>query len=64
MRSDGRVRTILTLPSGAITSFAFIGKNRDLLYALSGAKLYCIKLKVQGKKSWHYPLNPIPQGAG
>ena len=61
---NGRVRVILTLPSGAITSFAFGGKNRDLLYALSGGKLYCIKLKVQGKESWHYPLNPIPQGAG
>ena len=61
---NGRVRAILTLPSGAITSFAFGGKNRDLLYALSGGKLYFIRLKVQGKESWQYPLNPIPQGAG
>ena len=61
---NGRVRAMLTLPSGKISSIAFGGKNRDFLFALSDGKLFCIKLNVHGKESWHYPLNPVPQGAG
>ena len=57
---NGRVRAILTFPSGRISSFVFGGKERNILYALSEGKLFRRKMKVRGVESWMY----LPQGLG
>ena len=61
---NGRVRSILTLPSGSISSLVFGGKNHDMLYVVSGGKLYCRKINAIGKESWMSPIDPESQGAG
>ena len=42
---NGRVRTILSLPGGEVTTIAFAGNN---LFAVSGGKLYVRKLLRSG----------------
>jgi sugar lactone lactonase YvrE len=61
---NGRVRAILTFPSGRISSIVFGGKNRDILYVLSGGKLFRRKLNTRGVESWMSPVEPGSQGAG
>jgi gluconolactonase len=61
---NGRVRAILTLPSGSISSIVFGGKNRDILYVLSGGKLFRRKLNTKGVEPWMSPVEPGSQGAG
>ena len=61
---NGRVRAILTLPSGRISTVAFGGKDHDNLYVLSGSKIYRRKMNVKGVQSWMLPLDPVSQGAG
>lgn len=61
---NGRVRSILTLPSGKISSLVFDGKNHDILYVVSNGKLYSRKLNAIGKESWMVPIDPESQGAG
>ena len=61
---NGRVRAILTLPTGQISSVAFGGSHHDVLYALSHGKVYCRKMNVHGVESWMTPMNPVSQGAG
>ncbi|HAH25254.1 MAG TPA: hypothetical protein DCL77_16115 [Prolixibacteraceae bacterium] len=61
---NGRVRAILTLPAGPISSLVFGGKHHDMLYVVSGGKLYCRKLNVQGAEPWMSPIDPDSQGAG
>lgn len=45
---NGRVRAILSLPSGKISSLCFAGEKKNILYVLSGNKLLRRKLKVEG----------------
>ena len=47
---NGRVRAILSLPSGDVTSLAFSG---NYLYVLCGDKLFVRKMKAEG----HLPVN-------
>jgi sugar lactone lactonase YvrE len=61
---NGRVRAILTLPSGPISSLVFGGKQHDVLYILSGGKLFSRKMNVQGTEPWMSPIDPDSQGAG
>ncbi len=49
---NGRVRGILTLPSGAVTSLAFGGPKFDTLYVVSGGKVYSRKMKAAGHPSF------------
>ena len=61
---NGRVRAILSLPSGAVSSLAFGGKDHDVLYVVSGGTVYRRKMKVKGVQSWSSPMKPVSQGAG
>ena len=61
---NGRVRAILTIPAGPISSLVFGGKHHDVLYILSGGKLFSRKLNVQGTEPWMSPIDPESQGAG
>lgn len=61
---NGRVRAILTLPSGEISSIVFGGKNRDILYVLSDGKLFRRKIDARGIESWMSPIEPGSQGPG
>ena len=47
---NGRVRAILSLPTGAVSAFAFSG---NYLYVISGKKLYVRKMRAEG----HLPKN-------
>jgi sugar lactone lactonase YvrE len=61
---NGRVRAILSLPSGKISSIAFGGKKHDKLYVISGSKIYVRNMNVKGVESWMAPFAPISQGSG
>ena len=61
---NGRVRAILTLPSGRISSIAFGGANHDILFAISNGKIFRRRLNVSGTESWMSPVEPPSQGAG
>ncbi|PID70811.1 MAG: hypothetical protein CR985_02625 [Flavobacteriales bacterium] len=61
---NGRVRAILTLPSGRISSVMFGGKNFDVLYVVSDNKLYRRKLNATGAPTWMKPTKVASQGAG
>jgi enterochelin esterase-like enzyme/sugar lactone lactonase YvrE len=61
---NGRVRGILTLPSGQISSLCFGGENRDILYVISGGKLYSRKMNVKGFTPDMQPVAYKSQGAG
>ncbi|HSE21203.1 MAG TPA: SMP-30/gluconolactonase/LRE family protein [Pyrinomonadaceae bacterium] len=54
----GRVQAIITTPNGKVTSLTFGGVNFDVLYALSGDKVYRRKLKVKGAPAWAEPIKP------
>ena len=61
---NGRVRAILDMPDGAVTSVCFGGENFDTLYIVCNGKLYKRKLKVHGQPSWKEAMKPVDQGAG
>lgn len=61
---NGRVRAILSLPGGPITSLWFGGENFDTLFVICGNKLYYRKLKVTGAKSSEKAVKLVSQGAG
>ncbi len=61
---NGRVRAILTLPSGPVTAVTFGGKDHNILYAISAGKIYRRKLNTKGVSSWMAPIEPASQGAG
>ncbi len=61
---NGRVRAILTLPSGCISSLCFGGENMDQLYVFSKNKLYRRKLKIKGYTPDMIPIKVQSQGAG
>jgi gluconolactonase len=61
---NGRVRAIITLPLGKISTIVLGGKNRDILYVVSEGRIFCRKMNVHGVESWMSPVNPDSQGAG
>jgi enterochelin esterase-like enzyme len=61
---NGRVRAILPVPGGEVTSVAFGGENFDTLYATSAGVVYKRKLKVSGMPPWAAPIQLPPWGAG
>lgn len=61
---NGRVRGILPVPGGEVTSIAFGGENFDTLYATCGGVVYKRKLKVPGVPPWYAPIKLPPWGAG
>ena len=61
---NGRVRAILTLPTGRVSSVIFGGKNYDTLYIVSNGKLFHRKMNVTGVQSWMPPIKLKSQGAG
>jgi enterochelin esterase-like enzyme len=61
---NGRVRAILTLPSGSITSVCFGGNGLRTLYAVSQGLLYKRKLNASGVTPDMPPIQLPPQGMG
>lgn len=61
---NGRVRAILPVPGGEVTSVAFGGENFDTLYATSAGVVYKRKLKVSGMPPWAASIQLPPWGAG
>ena len=61
---NGRVRAILSLPEGSITSLWFDPENSDTLYVTCGAKIYKRKLKATGAPSSQKAITPASQGGG
>ncbi|MDP4272327.1 MAG: alpha/beta hydrolase-fold protein [Bacteroidota bacterium] len=61
---NGRVRAILSLPSGRVSSLIFGGKNHTMLYAVSNGKLFYRKMNVSGAQPWMLPIKIKSQGAG
>ena len=61
---NGRVRAILSLPEGAVTSLWFGGEKKDLLYISCGGKVYKRRLNVTGADPAQKPVTPVSQGAG
>ncbi|HEY4198011.1 MAG TPA: alpha/beta hydrolase-fold protein [Mucilaginibacter sp.] len=61
---NGRVRAILSLPGGAVSSLWFGGEKLDTLFITCGGKLYKRKLKVSGAPSSQKAIIPMSQGAG
>ncbi|MBD0287366.1 MAG: SMP-30/gluconolactonase/LRE family protein [Flavisolibacter sp.] len=61
---NGRVRAILSLPGGAVTSLWFGGEKLDTLFVACGGKLYKRKLKVTGARSSQKSIIPVSQGGG
>jgi sugar lactone lactonase YvrE len=61
---NGRVRAILSLPGGTVSSLWFGGEKLDTLFITCGGKLYKRKLKVSGAPSSQKAIIPMSQGAG
>jgi gluconolactonase len=61
---NGRVRAILSLPSGDVSSICFAGENRDKLFIVSGDKIYYRKLKIKGATMDIGPIQVQSQGIG
>ena len=61
---NGRVRAILNIPTGRISSVMFGGKNYDILYVVSNGKVYSRKMNVFGSQSWMPTIEIISQGGG
>ncbi len=61
---NGRVRAILTLPTGKVTSLAFGGKNHDILYSVSDGRIFRRRMKVSGMEPWMPAMKPVSQGGG
>ncbi|MBQ8500854.1 MAG: hypothetical protein IJ494_00895 [Bacteroides sp.] len=58
---NGRVRAILSLPAGRMTSIAFSG---HYLYALCGNKLFVRRMNAVGHNPWQEPIKVKSQGQG
>jgi len=61
---NGRVRAILSLPAGAVSSLWFGGEQFKTLFIQCGNKLYQRKMKVSGAPSSAKAVTPASQGAG
>lgn len=55
----GRVNVILPLPSGEASELWFGGENSDLLFVISGDRVYRRKLKTSGIKPQEAPVKPM-----
>jgi hypothetical protein len=61
---NGRVRAILSLPGGTVTTLWFGGEGFNTLFAECGGKIYQRKLKIAGAPSQQKTLKPKSQGGG
>jgi sugar lactone lactonase YvrE len=61
---NSRVRAILSLPEGSVTSLWFGGEKFDILFVTCGGKLYKCKLNVTGAQSSIKAVISISQGRG
>jgi hypothetical protein len=61
---NGRVRAILSLPSGKIEALTFAGEEKNRLYVLSQGKLYRRKMNIKGITPDMPPVKITSQGAG
>jgi gluconolactonase len=61
---NGRVRAILSMSGGAISSLWFGGEKLDTLFVFCGGKLYKRKLKATGAISLQKATTPPSQGGG
>jgi sugar lactone lactonase YvrE len=61
---NGRVRAILPLPAGSVTSLWWGGEQMDTLSVSCHGKIYQRKLKVRGALSSDKAIKPVSQGAG
>ena len=61
---NGRVRAILSMPAGAVSSLWFGGEKLDTLFIICGGKLYKRKLKAIGAPSSQKAVIPLSQGGG
>jgi sugar lactone lactonase YvrE/enterochelin esterase-like enzyme len=56
----GRVNAIIPTPNGRISNLAFGGKDKNILFATCGDKVYKRKLKAQGALPFAAPFKPMP----
>ena len=61
---NGRVRCILPVPGGPVTSLCFGGPRFDTLDVTGGDRVYRRKLKVPGAPAWRPPTKLPPWGSG
>ena len=61
---NGRVRAILTLPEGGVTSLCFGGADFDTVYIVCDGRLYKRKMKLPGVPPLAEPFELSPGGAG
>jgi sugar lactone lactonase YvrE len=61
---NGRVRCILPVPGGEVTSLCFGGPKFDTLYVTCGDKLLKRKFKVPGAPAWLPPIKLPAWGGG
>jgi gluconolactonase len=61
---NGRSRAILPLPAGEATSICFAGGKFDVLYVVSGHKLYGRRMNAVGAPSFNPPMKLPEWGAG
>jgi sugar lactone lactonase YvrE len=61
---NGRVRCILPLQGGPVTSLCFGGPRFDTLFVTCGDKVYQRTFKVPGAPAWAPPTKLPPWGAG
>ncbi len=61
---NGRVRAILTLPEGGVTSLCFGGADFDTLYIVCDGRLYKRKMKLPGVPPLAEPFEPVPRRRG
>lgn len=60
---NGRVRAILTLPEGGVTSLCFGGADFDTLYIVCDGRLYKRKMKLAGRTAVGRNLSSCPPAA-
>jgi gluconolactonase len=61
---NGRVRAILSLPGGAVTSLWFGGEKLNYLFVTCEGKVYKRKLKITGMLPSQKAISPPSQGGG
>jgi len=54
----GKVTVIFPFLSGPVTDLCFGGANFDMLYVVSGDKVYQRKLKTRGANTFEAPIKP------
>lgn len=61
---NGRVRAILTLPEGGVTSLCFGGADFDTLYIVCDGRLYKRKMKLPGVPAVGGTFRAVPRRRG